>query len=252
MRSSPVVCAVNTAQIFAQLAFDFWQTDSFRDAIAHIIDDRFGEVEAVEEGSLASLRRTIVARWTVFGLSRATKVVKLFAFSGVLGTKLCATAYVASWAVVEVLVFYATFRNIAPSRHRNQIPGWILNRKWQGTTFAMWLEYLAAFIQYILTIIAMVTAGRSWFFDSESGFTDSEKIFTKILWLPTVGLVDPMMFAGIVMMIPFGLLGVFRINGVPEAIIIWSCGLPRFYWHTSCIGYVISGSSLAVATRLRR
>ncbi|KAJ9614127.1 hypothetical protein H2200_002263 [Cladophialophora chaetospira] len=168
MRSSAVVCVADTIQMLVHLVSDLWEGDSFRDAMAHIVDDQFEGIDANEEDSLASLRRTTVTRWTVFLISGAPQIVKLFAFSGITWTKICAAAYVASWLVVDFLVVYSSVKHIVLSRHDSHLPGRFRGKHWGGLTFTKWLGILAVFV---------------------------EKIFVKIVWFPVGGIGGSAMFA---------------------------------------------------------
>ncbi|KAK5135358.1 hypothetical protein LTR08_005300 [Meristemomyces frigidus] len=108
LRSSPIICIIDTFVLFHRLAYYYWSSDTIKAAYARLLRLRYQpEDDGVEDMQtvLAELQKSQPVRIVVFILTLA-QMVKLYAFGGVVWTKVMASMYLLSFVVIELLVVW--------------------------------------------------------------------------------------------------------------------------------------------------
>lgn len=124
LRSSPIICIVDAVLIVVQLAIDRAGTaSSFREAREQLIQRRFQS--DIYAGFKKSKTAEFAVNWSneqyfrcvVFVLTLAQSV-KIFAYGGIVWSKVVATLYLGSFLVIEALVVWpaAEMRNIKDTK----------------------------------------------------------------------------------------------------------------------------------------
>ncbi|KAJ9629561.1 hypothetical protein H2203_001935 [Taxawa tesnikishii (nom. ined.)] len=104
LRSSPVVCLLDTIFVFGRLLHHWIQTSNFPSGVTRLVLERFHDIPGGREaGSWNDLRHNAVFRWILF-LFAIPQAIKLFALGGLVWTKVWAGMYLVSFFVTELFV----------------------------------------------------------------------------------------------------------------------------------------------------
>jgi hypothetical protein len=110
LRSSPIVCAVDSLQTILKSICFLLLGHPPRDAVARIARERFpnaADDDGDREDRFGSWEKHNVKRWIVLGFGSITQIVKLYALRGIPWTQAWATMFFLSWIVTELLVIVA-------------------------------------------------------------------------------------------------------------------------------------------------
>lgn len=104
LRSSPIVCVLDTIQLVFSIAKECCLLKSPRAAITKVAVYRFRDANEAEEGSLGKLQKNTTVRWIIFLIGAVPQIIKLYAMSGVPITKMWSSMYLSSFVVIELMV----------------------------------------------------------------------------------------------------------------------------------------------------
>jgi hypothetical protein len=112
LRSSPIICVIDTFDILVQLLwirFESWRTrKSWEDGYVNFLKGRFRDTKPDKhvEGSLANLRKNTAGRWMLFAFGTLPQLIKLYGVEGhnLIGAKVVGSMYLISFLVVEFIV----------------------------------------------------------------------------------------------------------------------------------------------------
>jgi hypothetical protein len=111
LRGSPIICFADAVLALVQLALERYHTSSFRHAHERLIRRRFqGEIyDGLKQSKLNKVNilrsNEQYLRLVVFVLSLA-QLIKIFAFEGVVWSKIIAALYLGSFLIIEALVVW--------------------------------------------------------------------------------------------------------------------------------------------------
>jgi hypothetical protein len=110
LRISPIVCAVNAISTLVELLFRAYTFKSFKTAFLGIAAHRFkGASDAgTNEGRFENLRRNSVFRIGLFVLGALPQAVMLYASKGIPWAQSCCTAYLASFVLDELVLYFSS------------------------------------------------------------------------------------------------------------------------------------------------
>ncbi|MCJ1458771.1 hypothetical protein MMC28_009145 [Mycoblastus sanguinarius] len=119
LRSSPIICSVDLLFVLVRFVWYIIKEKSLTRAISKLIWFRFRAVDGEEsEGSFRNMQKNSAFRWIVF-LFAIPQFVKLYAFQGLMWTKLIASMYLGSFLIMELLVMWPYTWVIQPSAANN-------------------------------------------------------------------------------------------------------------------------------------
>jgi hypothetical protein len=111
LRSSPIICGINTLFILKEWIFLIIPAGSPLKAAKLWAEFRFQDIDEGREieGSFSNLQKNTFFRIAIFVVGALPQIVKLYAMQGLLWTQLASAAYLASFVAIELLTFLASF-----------------------------------------------------------------------------------------------------------------------------------------------
>lgn len=167
LRSSPIICLIDTMFLLICYLLYIRKTRNFVEAHTQLLLFRFqGRMLGDEshEDSYRNLQQNAIFRITVFLLT-FSQLVKLYAYGGLIETKVVASMYLISFVIIEaLLVFPITYR--PPSTATNT------PKPVAGSGFIS-IPYISIAIASSFTLWFLSSAFRD-IFDNENGYTLSQ------------------------------------------------------------------------------
>ncbi|KAG4434292.1 hypothetical protein IFR05_010236 [Cadophora sp. M221] len=117
LRSSPLICIIDTLILLEQL---IWHTILLRSplkAAKLITEFRFQDVENNKPGGLSDLKTNTPFRIMLFLFGALPQLIKLFSMTGLPWTQVAGGAYIASFAIIELLNLLAWMASPPAQRH---------------------------------------------------------------------------------------------------------------------------------------
>lgn len=110
IRISPIVCAVNAISTLVELLFRAHTSKSYEIAFLGIAAHRFKDASDADksEGKFENLRKNSVFRVGLFVLGALPQAIMLYASKGIPWEKACCTAYLASFVLDELVLFFSS------------------------------------------------------------------------------------------------------------------------------------------------
>ncbi|CAN9174632.1 unnamed protein product [Alternaria alternata] len=153
MRISPIICFFDGSCLLARTIFYAIKWRSFDKAAERIITERFAFDDPDAE-SYGSLIKSAKARWIVF-IFCVVQSVKLFAFGGIIWSKVWAAMYLCSFIMTELLVvFPRKWIAIQTNLSRDDMP------RDHGVRS---IPYISTFLSAIFTLYFTTSAASSIF-----------------------------------------------------------------------------------------
>lgn len=187
LRSSPIICLIDAVFILICYLRYLRKTGNFVEAHTQLLLFRFrGHVVGDEsrEGSYRNLQRNAIFRIIVFLLT-FSQLIKLYAYGGLIGTKIIASMYLISFIIIEaLLVFPNTYwPPSSVSNTPNPVPG-------------------SGFISVPYMSIATASTLPLWFlssafrdiFDNENHYTLSQWIGIAVFCVGTIPSVPALLY----------------------------------------------------------
>jgi hypothetical protein len=186
LRSSPIICLIDTMFLLILYLYHLYKVRNFVEAHTRLLLFRFqGQIDgdASQEGRYRNLQKNAIFRIVVF-LLILPQLVKLYAYSGLIGTQVVASMYLISFVIIEAVLVLPN----KPSSTGNtpkSVPGsGFLSVPYMSitaaSTFSLW--FLASALRDI--------------FDHENGYTLSQWIGIVVLFIGMIPSV-PMLVYGI-------------------------------------------------------
>lgn len=113
LRCSPLVCAVNAVDSVIRLIVYTAEERNISKAADHFATVRFKDIARELDGSLEALRHNALFRWLLFIFGALVPAIKVYATSNILPTQICCSAFLASFAIDE-LILLGRRRNAQP------------------------------------------------------------------------------------------------------------------------------------------
>jgi hypothetical protein len=108
LRSSPIICIIDTLFLFCRLVYYMWTGSNFAEAHKSLLRLRFQSWDVGIDDKVdtfRSLQRDRAVRWILFAFL-LPQILKLYFFQGLIWAKIIASMYLASFVVVELLVVW--------------------------------------------------------------------------------------------------------------------------------------------------
>lgn len=108
LRSSPIICLIDVVFLLICYLYYLYKMGDFVEAHTQLLLFRFQEKalgDGSQEGSYRNLQRNTIFRVVVFLLT-CSQSIKLFAYGGLIGTKVIASMYLISFLVIEALLVF--------------------------------------------------------------------------------------------------------------------------------------------------
>ncbi|CAG8956401.1 hypothetical protein HYFRA_00003784 [Hymenoscyphus fraxineus] len=102
LRSSPIICTLDVLILVVRMAYYSISLKSARKAIQVVVIQRFA-LDDDNSGTFSDFRKNAIFRWFFFILT-VVQAIKIFAFEGVIWTKVWASMYIGSFLIIEMLV----------------------------------------------------------------------------------------------------------------------------------------------------
>ena len=110
LSSSPIICVANASELVFNLIWRSCSTRSVKTAASLTANEVFEDLEDPgRHGELAQLQEMNLVRFLVFALGAMPQVIKLYALSGIPGTKICASLYLGSFVAIEVIMTWLRY-----------------------------------------------------------------------------------------------------------------------------------------------
>ncbi|CAG8973916.1 hypothetical protein HYALB_00003694 [Hymenoscyphus albidus] len=100
--SSPIICTLDVLILVVRMAYYSISLKSARKAIQVVVIQRFA-LDDENSGTFSDFRKNAIFRWFFFVLTVA-QAIKIFAFEGIIWTKVWASMYIGSFLIIEMLV----------------------------------------------------------------------------------------------------------------------------------------------------
>ena len=103
--SSPIVCLANALEIVSKLCWRLYSLRSVDAAASLTAKELFEDLESPERPTrLARLKENKDVRLAIFFLGALPQIIKLYAMTGIVGTKVCASMYLGSFLIIEAIM----------------------------------------------------------------------------------------------------------------------------------------------------
>ena len=150
LNSSPILCVTNALELIFKLLWRSCSTRSVKAAASLTANEIFEDVESSgHHDGLAQLKEIWQVRVIVFALGTIPQVIKLYATTGIPGTKVCASLYLGSFFAIElIMIWLKCYRSSLPLNRRNN--------RGSRSVFYEFLRTLAFFATISFSSVAFV------------------------------------------------------------------------------------------------
>ena len=121
LRSSPIICLIDALFLLICYLHYLYKKGDFVEAHTQLLLFRFEDQalgEDAREGSYRNLQRNSNFRIVVFLLT-CSQCIKLFAYGGLIGTKVIASMYLISFLIIEAILVFPTSASWPPATASN-------------------------------------------------------------------------------------------------------------------------------------